>query len=206
MINSPRNEWKIHFLGIPLNNRDRFFSTHNSKHYAMYLWQPNRSAWGEDEPIEALAVWDISSPSPYRPSEDPSGRLKPDTTKSKTTTTPPSLGPQVIMRLSFADLDFYEIRQRETPNFDHLALDEGHVYVIEENHRWMAGDQANYTQPKLHEVKTIGIPFDGGPRWVSACGVDGNDGAESFSYCGKISGRREPQLSPCWRHEVCIYP
>ncbi|KAK0748151.1 hypothetical protein B0T21DRAFT_355935 [Apiosordaria backusii] len=71
-----RSEFKLHFLGLPLNRSDRFFSAHTATHYAVYFWQPNRSLY-QDDPIEQLAVWDISSPSPYRPSEDPKGRKRP---------------------------------------------------------------------------------------------------------------------------------
>ncbi|KAK4128752.1 hypothetical protein N657DRAFT_561994 [Parathielavia appendiculata] len=71
-----RSEWKLHFLGLPLNCSDRFFSAHTATHYAVYLWQPNRSLY-QDDPIEQLAVWDISSPSSYRPSEDPKGDKRP---------------------------------------------------------------------------------------------------------------------------------
>ncbi len=51
---------------------------HTATHYAVYFWQPNRSLY-QDDPIEQLAVWDISSPSPYRPSEDPTGDPRPRT-------------------------------------------------------------------------------------------------------------------------------
>ncbi|EGZ76464.1 hypothetical protein NEUTE2DRAFT_98319 [Neurospora tetrasperma FGSC 2509] len=71
-----RSEWKLHFLGLPINRSDRFFSAHTATHYAVYFWQPNRSLY-QDDPIEQLAVWDISSPSPYRPSEDPTGHNRP---------------------------------------------------------------------------------------------------------------------------------
>ncbi|KAM7209072.1 hypothetical protein V8F20_000681 [Naviculisporaceae sp. PSN 640] len=71
-----RSEWKLHFLGLPLNRSDRFFSAHTATHYAVYFWQPNRSLY-QDDPIEQLAVWDISSPSNYRPSEDPTGDKHP---------------------------------------------------------------------------------------------------------------------------------
>ncbi|KAK3943611.1 hypothetical protein QBC46DRAFT_26842 [Diplogelasinospora grovesii] len=74
-----RSEWKLHFLGLPLNDSDRFFSAHTATHYAVYFWQPNRSLYNDD-PIEQLAVWDISSSSPYRPSED---QLKKDGSGSK---------------------------------------------------------------------------------------------------------------------------
>lgn len=190
LANWKRNEWKIHFLGLPLNFQDRFFSTHSPNHYAMYLWQPNRSAWGEDEPIEALAVWDISSPSSYRPSEDSTGSNKPDDSIE---------GPNVIMRLSFSDLDFYEIRQRDLPTFTGLKLDENHVYFVTEDHRWIAGDQASDMPPLQHEVKTAGIPFTGGPRWETSCDMEGDD---NLSYCRQSSEARGPHLAPCWRHEV----
>jgi len=185
-----RNEWKIHFLGMPLNSRDRFFSHHTARNYALYLWQPNRSAWGEDEPIEALAVWDISSPSAYLPSQDPSGKGKPDDSLE---------GPRVMRRFSFKDLDFYRIRQRSTPMLRGLELDESHVYVIEEDHRWIVGQQAGHALPRLHKVKTIGIPFVTGPMWVDSCGADGDN---SMSFCQRISDSRCHNLAPCWRHEV----
>ncbi|KAH7416962.1 F-box domain protein [Cadophora sp. MPI-SDFR-AT-0126] len=144
-----RNEWKIHFLGFPLNSQDRFFSAHTSTHYAIYTWQTNRSAWGEDEPIEALAVWDISSPSPYRPSEDPAGKFSPSDD---------SEGPRVIRRFSFANLDFYQIRQRSDPVLRCLELDENNVYVIVESHRWLVGQQATNNLPQLHHYTCSRIP------------------------------------------------
>lgn len=188
--NYHRNEWKIHFLGLPLNSRDRFFSTHTHSHYTLYLWQPNRSAWGEDEPIEGLAIWDISSPSPYRPSRDPSGRSKSSS----------SSGPVVIRRFSFADLDFYDIRQGSTPVLQGLELDEANLYVIEEDHRWIVGQQAGHSLPRLHKVKSVGIPFVIGPSWQDECGADGD---VNLSFCERASEVRHPRAAPCWRHEVC---
>ncbi len=76
-----RSEWKLHFLGLPLNTSDRFFSAHTTTHYVVYFWQPNRSLY-QDDPIEQLAVWDISTPSPYRPSEDPRGDKRPAVTRA----------------------------------------------------------------------------------------------------------------------------
>ncbi|KAK3341608.1 hypothetical protein B0T25DRAFT_347264 [Lasiosphaeria hispida] len=81
-----RSEWKLHFLGLPLNRSDRFFSAHTATHYAVYFWQPNRSLY-QDDPIEQLAVWDISSSSPYRPSEDPTGDQRPAPIRAQTTPT-----------------------------------------------------------------------------------------------------------------------
>ncbi|KAK0657678.1 hypothetical protein B0T16DRAFT_66332 [Cercophora newfieldiana] len=81
-----RSEFKLHFLGLPLNRSDRFFSAHTANHYAVYFWQPNRSLY-QDDPIEQLAVWDISSPSSYRPSEDPRGDQRPAPCRAQTTPT-----------------------------------------------------------------------------------------------------------------------
>lgn len=57
-----RSEWKLHYLGFPLSSQDRWFSDHSTTHYAVYVWQTNRSAWGENKPIESLFIWDISPP------------------------------------------------------------------------------------------------------------------------------------------------
>lgn len=186
-----RNEWKIHFLGMPLTSIDRFYSTHTASHYALYLWEPNQGIWGEDDPIESLAVWDISSPSKYRPSEDPTGK---DSSAAE------SEGPKVIRRLSFADLDFYRIRQRTTPTFRALELDENHVYFIEEDHRWLMGLEA-LGEARLHKVRSVGIPFAAGPCWVDECGASGD---ADISYCEKALDldTRHPRFTPCWRHDV----
>lgn len=111
-----RSEFKIHFLGIPLTARDYFFSTHTRNYYALYLWQPNRSLWtgDEDQPIEALFTWDIHSPSPYRPSEDP----------GNTRSHKPGHGPVMVGRFSFQMLEFLRIRQRANIAFISLALEE----------------------------------------------------------------------------------
>ncbi|KAM3086711.1 hypothetical protein ACMFMF_000652 [Clarireedia jacksonii] len=183
-----RNEWKIHFLGMPLNESDRFFSVHSKTHYAIYTWQPNRGRWGEDDPIEALAIWDISTPSTYLPSLDPTGAGKP----------PESEGPRVIRRFSFSDLDFYKIRQRSAPCIRELLIDEGHLYFVEEDHELLRGRHASYNFPKCHEVKSTGIPFAMGPRRVDRCGADANS---DWFRCERILKMRQPWQAPCWRHE-----
>lgn len=157
------------------------------------MWQKNRSAWGEDDPIESLAIWDISSPSSYKPSEDPAGKMKPSDA---------SEGAHVIRRFSFADLDFYSIRQSWDPTLRCLELDESHVYVIQENHRWIVGMQASDNLPPLHHVKTIGIPFGVGPAWKDECGANGDT---DISFCDKETDIRIPNVAPCWRHEVRVF-
>lgn len=175
---------------MPLNSRDHFFSVHTETHYAMHLWQPNRSAWGEDDSIESLAIWDISSNSSYRASEDPTGKGKPSEDLE---------GPRVLRRFSFSDLGFYRIRQRSSPIIRGLELDENNVYFIQEDHRWIVGSQASHLHPRLHKVKTTGIPFSAGPFWEDECGADGD---VNLSFCERASDTRAPNIAPCWRHEV----
>lgn len=186
-----RSEWKLHFLGLPLNNSDRFFSAHTATHYAVYFWQPNRSLY-QDDPIEQLAVWDISSPSPYRPSEDPGKRPNfsrapslpaglwngQNSAASGRTHGPPgpgadllerrprraslaaaTAGPQVIRRMAWRELDFYGLRQRATPQLRCLSLDDRNLYVIEEEHRWADGQHSSLNPPRVHLVKSTGIPI-----------------------------------------------
>lgn len=154
-----RNEWKLHFLGLPLNHLDRFFSVHTATHYAVYIWQPNRSAWGEDTPLEVLSVWDISQHSDYRPSDDPSGQGKPE------------LGPHVMLKASYKLLDFYGIRQRDRPGFQKLQLDEGEGMVYFHEGKGLSGSGSMFDwRNRLwkHAEHVVGIPFAGvGPCWRS---------------------------------------
>src|SRR5699024_8326598 len=111
----PRNEWKIMFLGHPLSERDRFFSSHSKTHYVIYIWQPNRSLYtaDDDAPIESLMVWNISQPSSYRPSLDPTGCLR---VPSQDT------GPEQVTRLGFRELGFFSVRQRGLPAIQRLEV------------------------------------------------------------------------------------
>ena len=159
-----RNEWKLHFLGFPLNSHDLWFSAHSDTHYAVYIWQPNRSAWGEDEPIESLLVWDISQPSDYRPSLDPSGGRKPPT------------GPQMVKSLSYKDLDHLNLRQRDHPAMHALGIDDGTIYFHEihayENSTQIGSPmQADHND--LYWKRIVGIPIVGsGPPWTRGWKTD----------------------------------
>ncbi|RYP64680.1 hypothetical protein DL770_009147 [Monosporascus sp. CRB-9-2] len=203
-----RSEWKIHFLGLPLNHHDRFFSAHTATHYALYLWQPNRSPWGEEDPLEQLTVWDISFPSAYRPSLDPSGANRPD----------PDLAPVVVRRFTWRELEFLGLRQRHTPSLREILLDERNVYVHDEDHRWLVGQHSSLSPPRHHHVRCTGVPFVGlGPRWLDECCADGD---VHMSFCpragsatARIGGARRPfgfdgtwpGWAPCWRHEEFPY-
>ncbi|KAI1137007.1 hypothetical protein F5Y05DRAFT_94258 [Hypoxylon sp. FL0543] len=206
-----RCEWKIHFLGLPLNSHDRFFSAHTDTHYAMYLWQPNRSPWGEEDPLEQLTIWDISKPSTYRPSLDPTGANKPSGSDGE--------GPTVVNRFSWSDLEALGLRQRHTPSLREVLLDEANVYVHEEEHRWLVGLHSSLSPPRHHLVRCTGIPFSGvGPRWFDECCADGD---VHMSFCpragslSRILGNRSNRLAgaggawpgwaPCWRHEEFPY-
>ncbi|KAK4202279.1 hypothetical protein QBC40DRAFT_322161, partial [Triangularia verruculosa] len=232
-----RSEFKLHFLGLPLNRSDRFLSAHTATHYAVYFWQPNRSLY-QDDPIEQLAVWDISSPSPYRPSEDPKGHKRP--TVERTTSLPaglwsggskpssstpspppqdephsdleqprrfhlpqPTSGPVVIRRIAWAQLDFYGLRQRATPQLRNLSLDDRNLYFIEEEHRWADGQHSSLSPPRVHLVRSTGIPIIPssptttaaaaaaassnpvfGPIWLDSCGADGD---VNMSFCRRVA-------------------
>lgn len=136
-----RAEWKLHFLGFPLNQHDRFFSAHTSRHYAVYVWQPNRSPWGEDDPIESVVLWDISPPSP-----------------SSTTTTTTTTTPRILRRLTWPTLSFHGVRQQATPSLRRLALDAHNLYFVEEEHRWARGGHSSLVPPRGHLVRCTGVP------------------------------------------------
>lgn len=212
-----RSEWKIHYLGLPLSAHDRFFSTHNATHYVVYIWEPTRSPWGEDDPLERLIIWELGASSPYRPSLDPGDKLRP----------PAELGgPRVIRRLTNHELDAWGIRQSDTPTLRGLFLDQstwdddaqsasGHVFFHEEDHRWSAGPHSSPRPPRLHCVKSTGIPLQGhGPRWVDDCG--GSDDSLGFCWRGPRCpggqstdddgvGEVWPGRAPCWRHDDFPY-
>lgn len=185
-----RAEWKLHFLGFPLNQYDRFFSAHTRTHYAVYVWQPNRSEWGEDDPIESVLVWDISAP------------VSP---------------PKIIRRMTWSALAFYGVRQRATPKLRHLAMDERNLYFVEEEHRWAQGGHSSLSPPRGHLVRCTGLPIipvpseslenheerDGegeeeqqqqqgiddeiivlGPRWHDQCGANGD---ANLSFCSRLN-------------------
>lgn len=146
---APRNEWKIMFLGHPLSERDRFYSSHNNTRYVIYLWQPNRSLYtaDEDAPIESMIVWDISKPSLYRPSIDP--------TRSQTG---PEVdqAPSIVARFGFQDLDSFWIRQRGMPSLQRLNLtDDGQAIEFTQTD---AVDGWTHLYPG---ARTTVIPFEG---------------------------------------------
>ncbi|KAL2798220.1 hypothetical protein BJX66DRAFT_54537 [Aspergillus keveii] len=155
-----RNEWKIMFLGHPLSERDRFFSTHTQTHYAIYIWQPNRSLYtaDDDAPIESLSVWDISKPSSYRPSLDPTGRLREEGQ---------DLGPHIVSRFGFRELGFYSVRQRGLPGIQWLNIvDDDQAIEIYEN--ICTGPVDRFVGPAewTSQVRVISIPVSGlGPCW-----------------------------------------
>lgn len=154
-----RSEWKMHFLGLPLNHRDRFFSIHNATHYAVYFWQPNRSMYTGDEehPLESLSVWDISTPSSYLPSTDPTGQHLP---KGK------GSGPRVVSKMSFPALDYLGIRQHSSISLMNFHLDSASRSLIWRENTWAAGQ--GYFDPAERRwcARTVIFPFAGlGPAF-----------------------------------------
>ncbi|KAF7588631.1 hypothetical protein BBP40_005442 [Aspergillus hancockii] len=150
-----RNEWKIMFLGHPLSERDRFFSTHSQTHYAIYIWQPNRSLYtaDDDAPIESLAVWDISKPSDYRPSLDPTGRLREEGEDSS---------PSIITRFGFRELGFYSIRQRGYPGVQCLTIsDDNQSIDVIENLATGRIDRVSGPKEWTSKVQITSLPIAG---------------------------------------------
>lgn len=188
-----RAEWQIHYIGLPLSDQDRFYSTHNRTHYAIYIWQPNRSPWGEDDPLERLIIWELGEPSTFQPSQN---------TDERSTADESAAGPHIIRRMANGQLCEWAVRQGTTPSLRTLALDEctwddetqsacGHVFFLEEEHRWSAGTHSSTDIPRLHHVKTTGIPLlSHGPRWIEECGGGGGGGSGNLRFCWRGSRRK----------------
>ena len=193
-----RSEWRLHYLGFPLSAQDCWFSDHSMTHYAVYIWQTNRSAWGENEPIESLLIWDISQPSNYGLSDD-------HTSGSQT-----SAGPRLVKKLSYHDLDFLQIRQRDTPFLRKIALDgSACVYFFEEgSDREMGshvghGYEAGRRNPrdKFWE-RIVGIPVLGpGPSWEDRLGRETTFANEWQHTYSKAPDSLTPMKATCWRYE-----
>ncbi|KAF3768970.1 hypothetical protein M406DRAFT_250138 [Cryphonectria parasitica EP155] len=186
---TPRADFKLHFLGLPLNTHDRFLSAHTATHYAVYVWQPNRSPWGEDDPIESVVVWDMSSSS----------------TEAK-----------VVRRMTWSALAFYGVRQRSAPRLSGLGLDGRNLYFVEEEHRWAQGAHSSLSAPRVHLVRSTGVPVIPGPRsvdgpaaaaeeeegrgeqeeqvvqgpaWLDQCGANGD---VNLSFCSRLHAAASP--------------
>ena len=162
-----RSEWKLHYLGFPLSAQDRWFSDHSTTHYAVYIWQTNRSAWGENEPIESLLIWDISQPSSHHPSGDQSDGCQ------------VPVRPQLVKKLSYLDLEFLTTRQRDTPFLRRLALDgSACLYFFEDGCSRESGLHVGhgYQEGRRNDrevvwERVVGIPILGaGPRWEDRLG------------------------------------
>jgi hypothetical protein len=214
-----RSEWKTHHLGLPLSHQDRFFSTHNATHYVMYIWQPTRSPWGEDAPLERLIVWEIGHPELQ---SQPQSQPQPQPC--------PADEPRITRRMTNSDLSTWGIRQLDTPRLRSLALDDetwdpatgsptGHVFFVEEEHRWCAGPHSSPDPPRQHRLRCTGIPLVGdGPRWVDDCGGPSrSDERGGMDFCSRGREKRSaagssavvadtwPGRTPCWRHDDFPY-
>lgn len=149
-----RNEWKIHFLGLPLSDRDRFFSFHTHDYYVVYFWQQNRSMYTGQE-IESLAVWDISTASKYLPSADASGKHAPENQLVG--------GPHALRRYNFIDLHFYGILQGDSPSMMSFQIDD-----TAENLYWVENEYIRPTNAfnlgqNQWRSRVIIIPLASGP-------------------------------------------
>ena len=191
-----RSEWNLDHLGLSM--QDRWFSDHSASHFAVYIWQMSRAAWAGDEPTESLLIWDISQSSDYRPSDDPSGSRR------------VSIGPQLVKKLSYHDLDFLKIRQGWEPVLRKIALDgSACVYFFEEGCSHERGLHVGHGyetgRRNARDVvweRVVGIPILGpGPCWEDRLGRD-----STFAHLWqppdfRSSGCRKINTATCWRYE-----
>ncbi|KAL9134952.1 MAG: hypothetical protein Q9175_003861 [Cornicularia normoerica] len=180
-----RCEWKLHYLGFPLSAQDTWFSDHSTTHYAVYIWQTNRSAWGENEPIESLLIWDISQPSNA------------------------SVEPRLVKKLSYLDLDFLTIRQRDTPFLRKIAIDGSVcVYFFEEGCNRERGSHVGHGyeagRSNLRDAvweRIVGIPVLGsGPRWENKIGRHSTFTWELQNADPRSPDPLTPKRATCWRY------
>ncbi|KAL1872112.1 hypothetical protein Daus18300_004481 [Diaporthe australafricana] len=150
-----RSQFKLHFLGFPLNRHDRFFSAHTGTHYAVYVWQPNRSLYADD-PIESIIIWDISA----------AGK------------------PRTVRRMAWDTLAFYGVRQGSTPTLRSLAMDARNLYLADEEHRWAEGGHSSLAPPRVHLVRSTGIPIVPGPPALGGVSSDGSSSSSTVAAPG----------------------
>ncbi|OKL59475.1 hypothetical protein UA08_05265 [Talaromyces atroroseus] len=89
-----RNEWEMIPNGLSLGYSDRFFSTHNRRHYAIYTSLDSHTA-------HRLTIWDISKPSEYRPSQDCMNQLEDTATDAE---------PFIVFEYDYDALDLMGLR------------------------------------------------------------------------------------------------
>ena len=129
-------------------------------------------------------------------------------------------GPFLIRQMNWPDLDFYGVRQRDHPQLRHLALDKHSIYFVEEEHRWARGTHTTTSLPRVHMVKSTGIPIipfgtdnSGtsnfpdmpvfGPRWMDICGADAD---VHLNFCRHINPSPEetaPLDFALWNCQRC---
>lgn len=168
-----RSEWKLQSYGCDLYEQHRFFSTHTSSHYAVYMSheqgpKPNRKL------RNSLMIWDIQ-------------RL---VQSSEITNANP--GPTLLKRFYCKDLDFYGIDEVSPPSCWNLKLDQdttGMVYLTRDVNTLRAGnDLVLYcpTQTDCDE-RVVGIPILGaGPQWE----FDTEDPSQHLAYSAFIDQQR----------------
>ncbi|MCJ1481013.1 hypothetical protein MMC06_001169 [Schaereria dolodes] len=162
---SLRGEWNLHPLGLNPEH-DRFFSTHNATHYVVYTWTRRPAATMTTANIkESIEIWNFQQ-SP----------------------------PKLIKRFKESDLDYYDIRQRSTPLFWKIEIDERMIYVVEDGCRELIGsDVGTGLLPTTYYERVVGIPIIGyGPSWED----NGGPGASTMAI--KSLG---PRRATCRRYE-----
>ena len=191
-----KKEWEVYVNGFDLAKSACWLSVHDSKHYALYLWQDFHSTCSK--PTQSLLIWDMTQSSYHQRS------------LHRHTDIYAHFAPQLVTTLSDPDLQHFNIHLKRAVYLNRLELDEGTVYFIEEvcdtavdwytRHQSMALGLPRYCEC------VIGIPICGeGPRW--------EDRNTEFSAPLMLdafvttsgSQYREPKRATCWRYNG-IYP
>ncbi|TPX14197.1 uncharacterized protein E0L32_000591 [Thyridium curvatum] len=189
-----RADFKMHFLGLPLTPVDRFLSAHDARHYAVYVWQPNRSPYGENAPIESVVVWSIADEAGGSSGGGGGGGGGKGRRRS-------SSEPRVVRRLTFRELEALGVRQRQTPHLRELRLRDGTLYLHEEDHRWASGPQSSPAPPRFHRVWVTGVPVAPPPAVTSSSSPSATAEAEAGPESDDDDDDAHPFHGPHWRDE-----
>lgn len=136
--------------GWPINRHSRFFSTHTNTHYAAYIWQGDRTS-RDNHPVDVVVIRDISTTPPgqrqqQQQQEEEGGEQEEPLSR-------------IVRTMSWDTLDFYGVRQRSAPRLRCLGMDDRNLYLTEEEHRWARGAHSSPSPPRVHLVRTTGIPI-----------------------------------------------
>lgn len=157
------------------HRNSRFFSTHTNTHYAAYIWQGDYILQ-DGYPVETVVIRDIA-------------------------TTPGQQQRGLLRTLPWNTLDFYGVRQRSAPRLRCLGMDDRNLYLTEEEHRWARGAHSSPSPPRVHLVRTTGIPIIPAPPAPGGQGAWGGGGGGQEADQPEAEPRQVTVEGPRWVDE-----